>query len=44
VSELLLLLLRYDDKSIFGVRGAYGGGADDHVERRDGTGGSFVRP
>jgi hypothetical protein len=25
-------------------RGVYGGGADDHVEQRGGTGGSSVRP
>jgi hypothetical protein len=24
-------------------RGVYGGGADDHADRRDGTGGSSVR-
>jgi hypothetical protein len=25
-------------------RGVYGGGADERVDRRDGTGGSSVRP
>jgi hypothetical protein len=42
-SELLLLLLRHDDKPI-GYHRAYGGGADDRVKQRGGTGGSSVRP
>jgi hypothetical protein len=42
--EFLLLLLRQDDEAICGYRGVYGGGADDWVYRRGGTGGSFVRP
>jgi hypothetical protein len=34
-----LLLLRYVD-----YRGVYGGGVDERVDRRGGTGGSSVRP
>jgi hypothetical protein len=42
-SELLLLLLRHDDKPS-GYRGAYGGGADDRVEWRGQTSGSCICP
>jgi hypothetical protein len=42
-SELLLLLLCHDNKSISEYRGVYEGGADDRVEWRGRTGGSSVR-
>jgi hypothetical protein len=42
-SELLLLLLRHDDKPME-YRGVYGGGADDRVEWQGRTGFSSICP